>query len=662
MCGLTGFWAPAGGRADELTALAREMAQALVHRGPDDEGQFVDPPAGFGLGFRRLAIVDLTSSGHQPMTSHDGRYVIAFNGEIYNYRDLRAELEGRGVRFRGGSDTEVALEALARWGVEEAVPRLWGMFAMAIWDRAERQLWLVRDRLGKKPLYYGRFGNTWLFGSELNALRSHPAFDADIDRGALRAFLRYGYVPAPASIFSGVHKLPPGSLARLDADGHAFVRPYWRVRDVAEAGVAARADHPGESALSAAVDELEHLLLDAIERRLMSDVPLGAFLSGGVDSSAVVALMQSRSSRPIRTFTIGFCDAGYDETEPAEAVARHLGTDHTTLRVTPAELLAVVPRLPAIYDEPFADCSQIPTTLVSELARRFVTVALSGDGGDEVFGGYNRHVWLEGVTRRLGWLPGAVRQGLGGALATVGASTWDAVYGGLGPLLPARLRQRQPGDKLHKLARVAAEGDDGRAYIQLVSQWPAPERLVPEASEPETWAAGEMEGVTLPTVTDRTMLRDFVGYLPDDILTKVDRASMGVSLEARAPLLDHRVVEWAWRQPLAFKIQNGQGKWLLRKVLYRHVPPALIERPKSGFAPPLDAWLRGPLREWAEALLDPGRLTREGFLVASPVTAAWRRHLQGGREGTRLWPVLMFEAWLEAFTARTPVALAGRSV
>ncbi len=648
MCGLTGLWCPGGERADELATRARLMSQTIANRGPDDEGLFVDAPAGFALGFRRLAIVDLTPTGHQPMESADGRFVIAFNGEIYNYLDLRAELEDQGVRFRGGSDTEIAVEAVRAWGVEAAIPRLWGMFAIALWDRAARRLWLARDRLGKKPVYYGRGGDTWLFGSELKCLRAHPSFDATIDRGAVRAFLRYGYIPAPSTIHRHASKLPPGSLARLESDGTLEVRPYWRVREAAERGVAQRAAEASDAELGPSLDELDGLLKDAVARRLMADVPLGAFLSGGIDSSVVVALLQSQISRPVQTFTIGFPDAGYDESEPAEAVARHLGTDHTALRVTADDALAVVPRLPCLYDEPFADASQIPTYLVSALARRTVTVALSGDGGDEVFGGYTRHVWLERLRHRTRRLSPRWRRAVGGALAGIDASTWDAVFARVGPVMPAHLRQRHPGEKIHKLASVVAAADDTEAYRRLVSQWDAPEHIVPDAEERPTWAETEAAGAALPTATDRAMLRDFLGYLPDDILTKVDRASMGVSLEARAPLLDHRVVEWAWRQPVTWKIRDGQGKWLLRQVLHRYVPPALVTRPKSGFALPLDSWLRGPLRDWADSLLSPARLRQDELLVEAPVTAAWHRHLAGGREGVRLWPILMLQAWREA--------------
>ncbi len=651
MCGLSGVWQPAGGREDELAARARAMAAALAHRGPDDEGAFVDAPAGFAVGFRRLAIVDLTPGGHQPMASADGRFVIALNGEIYNYRDVRTALEAEGIRFRSASDTEVALEAIGAWGVDAALPRLWGMFALALWDRQARQLWLARDRLGKKPLYYGFADGAWLFGSELKALRRHPSCPTAIDRGAVRALLRLGYIPAPATVYAGLRKLPPGCLARLDADGASTVRAYWRARAAAEQGVAERADRGRRLPEADAVAELEALLRDAVARRMVADVPLGAFLSGGIDSSVVVALMQAQSPVPVRTFTVGFADAGYDESLPAEAVARHLGTDHTGLRVTAADALAVVPRLPVLFDEPFADSSQIPVHLVSALARRSVTVALSGDGGDEVFGGYVRHQWAETLQRRAGWLAPAVRRSLAGAVSSVDASAWDAVYARVRPVVPARFRQRHPGDKIHKAARVVAAGDDAEAYARLVSQWDAPERLVRGACDEPAWADGEAADAALPTVTDRMMLRDLLGYLPDDILTKVDRASMGVGLEARAPLLDHRVVEWAWRLPIALKVRNGQGKWILRQVLQRHVPAGLVERPKSGFALPLDDWLRGPLREWAADLLAPARIARDGLLEPEPIAAAWRRHLDGGREAGRLWAVLMLQAWLDT-TAR----------
>ena len=643
MCGLAGCWQPAGGDAAALRDAARRMAGALAHRGPDDEGDWVDGEAGLAFAFRRLAIIDRSPAGHQPMVSASGRFVLQFNGEIYNFRDLRAELEAGGAVFHGGSDTEVILAALERWGVADAVPRLWGMFACAIWDRAERCLWLARDRLGKKPLCYAWAGRTWLFASELGGLRAHPSCPASVDRGALIALLRYGCVPAPATILTGALKLPPGTLLRLSADGTSQAIAYWRARDVVARAVEARRT-PSEAE---AIEELDALLRDAVRRRLIADVPLGAFLSGGIDSSSVVALMQAVADRPVRTFTIGFADAAYDESREAAAIAAHLGTAHTTLPVTEADALAVVPRLAARRDEPFADSSLIPTFLVAELARREVTVALSGDGGDEVFGGYVRHVWADRVWRQMRPIPVTARRAAGAALARVGPAALETAYRAAEGLLPARARQRHPGDKLRKLSRLLAARDVDALHPILVAQWDAPERAVLGGDEPVPWSDAEAQGLALPTVTEEMMLRDLVGYLPDDILTKVDRATMAASLEGRAPLLDHRVVEWAWRLPLDFKIRGGEGKWILRRVLDRYVPRPLVERPKTGFALPLGAWLRGPLREWAEALVAEDRLRREGYFAAGAVRAVWDRHQRGGREEHRLWPVLMFQAWLQ---------------
>ena len=648
MCGVAGLLARDEGQAAELRIAVERMASALEHRGPDDSGSWVDAAAGIALGFRRLAILDLSPTGHQPMVSRDGRFVTVFNGEIYNHRELRATLEKSAVRFRGTSDTEVILEACSAWGVKAAVPRLWGMFAIAIWDREKRVLTLARDRIGKKPLYYGYSGSTLLFGSELKALRAYPGFAGEIDRDALLLYLRFGYVPAPRSIYRGIAKLPQGTMATVRQGEAPQIEPYWQARQVAEEGLANRLDLP----VAEAEEELDALLRDAVRRRMIADVPLGALLSGGVDSSVVVALMQAQSARPVQTFTIGFFESAYNEAEAAKAVADHLGTDHTELYVTPEQAQAVIPRLPALYDEPFADSSQIPTFLVCELARRHVTVSLSGDGGDELFAGYTRYLWAEDVWRRLRHIPMIGRETLASVLGRIPPQAWDRLYGLVEPLVPARARMRLPGDKLHKLAQWLTVGGPSELYQRVVSQWPHPEGLAVAGHEPETALSdGELVRI-IPDFTERMMFLDLVTYLPDDILVKVDRASMGVSLEARNPLLDHRVVEWAWRLPLALKRRDGSSKWLLRRVLDRYVPAALIDRPKMGFGVPIDSWLRGPLREWAEELLDEGRLRREGYLRPEPVRAAWRDHLSGRRnEQYRLWTILMFQAWKERCAA-----------
>lgn len=644
VCGITGFWQPPAAPGCELRALARAMALAVEHRGPDDAAEWADEQAGVAFGFRRLAIVDLSPEGRQPMVSESGRYVIAFNGEVYNFAALRGELDAAGHRFRGHSDTEVILAAVEEWGVSRAVQRFVGMFALALWDRDERVLHLVRDRLGIKPLYYGWLGKALLFGSELKALRAHPEFCAEIDRGALALFLRHNYVPTPFSIYRGVRKLPPGTILTLRAhdDSTAAPVPYWSAREVAEAGV--RQPFAGDEA--GAIGELDRLLREAVALRMIADVPLGAFLSGGIDSSTVVALMQAQSDRPVKTFSIGFHEAGYNEAVHAADVARHLGTDHTELYVTPAEAQAVIPRLPAMYDEPFADSSQIPTYLVSALARKHVTVSLSGDGGDELFGGYNRYFWGRTIWQRIGRVPPPLRGVAARAITAISPAGWDRNYARLRPLLPNRLRQQHAGDKLHKLAEVLAVANPEDLYNGLVSHWREPADLVIGGHEPATALTDRSRWATLPDFTQRMMYLDLVSYLPDDILTKLDRASMAVSLEARVPLLDHRVVEFASRIPLEMKIRNGQGKWLLRQVLYQYVPSALIERPKMGFGVPIDIWLRGPLRDWAEELLGDRRLEQEGYFNPAPIRAKWAEHLAGTRNWQYyLWDVLQFQAW-----------------
>ncbi|MEZ5290839.1 MAG: asparagine synthase (glutamine-hydrolyzing) [Vicinamibacterales bacterium] len=644
MCGLAGFWQPAGDRADALTARVRGMAERIAHRGPDDTGEWVDAATGVALGFRRLAIVDLSPTGHQPMRSGDGRLVLAYNGEIYNYLDLRAGLESQGVAFRGTSDTEVILELAARRGVGEMVRAAWGMFAMAVWDADRRVLWLARDRLGKKPLYYARGADgTWIFGSELKSLRAHPACPGEVDRPAVASLLRYGCIPATASIYTGIHKLPPGSLARLDADGRLEIEPYWRARTVVEAAVARRRPIADDDAIEAC----DRLLRDAVRRRMMADVPVGAFLSGGIDSSLVVALMQAESTRQVRTFAIGFTDPAYDEAPAAAAVARHLGTDHTEFYVTPEEALAVIPRLPAIYDEPFADSSQIPTYVVSSLARRHVTVALTGDGGDEMFGGYPRHVLADRVWRRVGAVPGAARRLAAGALDAVPSDVWNTLFSAVRPILPPRTRQVRAGDRARRLAHLlGAPGLDG-LYDVLVTQWVDAERVVEGAVRTAPWAAAEARGLAVASAAERVMFEDLVWYLPEDILVKADRASMAVSLELRAPLLDHRLVDFSWELPHALRIRDGRGKWLLRRVLDRYVPAPLVDRPKTGFMLPVGPWLRGPLRDWAEALLSPAALADAGLVDVPAVRAVWARHLAARSDETaRLWPVLMLQGWL----------------
>ena len=640
MCGITGFWNP----SEQINTESLEaMSQTLVHRGPDDGGIWVNPETGIALGHRRLAIIDLSPEGHQPMLSAEGRYAIAFNGEIYNYLELRQELEGLSHGFRGHSDTEVMLAAFREWGVEKAVKRFNGMFAFALWDREERKLHLGRDRLGEKPLYYGWVGKTFLFGSELKALKAHPHFRAEINRDALALYMGYNYIPTPYTIYQGIYKLPPASVLTLRSSSpeEAKLERYWCAQLVAESGLA----NPFTGSETEAIANLDALLRDAVRLRMMADVPLGAFLSGGIDSSTVVALMQAQSSQPVTTFSIGFYEDGYDEAQQAKAVAQQLGTNHTELYVTPEEAMGVIPKLPTIYDEPFADSSQIPTFLVSQLARQQVKVSLSGDGGDELFAGYNRYFWGSSIWQKIGWMPQTWRQMAAGALTSLSPETWDRAYNPLKAFLPSQLEQRQLGDKLHKLAEVIGVPDSQTFYRNLVSHWKNPESLVLGSSQ---FPVDEVCWIKGWDFVQQMMYLDTVTYLPDDILVKVDRASMGVSLESRVPLLDHRLVEFAWYLPRSLKVRNGKGKWLLRQVLYQYVPPSLMERPKMGFAVPIKRWLRGELRDWAEALLNEGKLKQEGFLNPQPIRQKWAEHLAGTRNWQfYLWNVIMFEAWLE---------------
>jgi asparagine synthase (glutamine-hydrolysing) len=646
MCGIAGIWTAAS-HADTTLQTLRAMSAAIVPRGPDDDGCWFDTGAGLALAHRRLSIVDLSPLGHQPMASASGRYVIVFNGEVYNHGDLRQELvrSGRCVApFRGTSDTEVMLAAIETYGLRAAVQRFVGMFAFALWDSHERQLHLVRDRLGIKPLYYGWAGRNLVFSSELKALIRHPDCPRDIDRDALALFMRYNCIPAPHSIYRGIFKLKPATILTFRSPLHREPQgvEFWSATAVAAAGV----EHPFTGSEEEAAARLESLLREAVGLRMIADVPLGAFLSGGIDSSTVVALMQAQSVRPVRTFSIGSPDAEYDEAGHARAVAQHLGTAHTELYVTAREALDVIPHLPTIYDEPFSDSSQIPTLLVSKLARQHVTVALSGDGGDELFGGYNRHVWGRKIWNVMRRVPAHAREAPARALTAVPPLRWNRLFETAAPFLPRALRHQAVGDKLHKLAGILSAPDADALYVNLASHWSAAEPVVLGTDAARLNAVRPPRQLHGDDLTSRMLFADLVTYLPDDILTKVDRASMAVSLEARVPLLDHRVVEFAWQLPVSMKVRGSQGKWLLRQVLHRYVPPALIDRPKAGFGIPIGEWLRGPLRPWAEAHLDRRRLEDEGFFDATLIRDKWVEHLSGRRNWPyHLWDVLMFQAW-----------------
>lgn len=657
MCGIAGFIEAPGRAVDVLARVAGDVTDALAHRGPDDSGVWTDPSIAVALGNRRLAIRDLSPMGHQPMVSADGRFVLVFNGEIYNFASMREQLAGLDHRFRGRSDTEVLLAAVSQWGLAPALEHTNGMFALALWDRAERQLWLARDRVGEKPLYYGWLGGTFFFGSELKALRSHPDFAGEIDRDALTLFFRHKYIPHPWCIFKGIRKLPPGCVAVVRPDGGAAPVepvPYW---DATVAAEAAERD-PFQGPIGEAVEQLDALLLDAVGLRMGSDVPLGALLSGGIDSSAVVALMQAQSDRPVRSFTIGFEEGAFDESSHATVVARHLGTDHTTMTVTARDALDTIPLLPAIYDEPFADSSQIPSYLVSKLARTHVTVALSGDGGDEVFGGYNRYVWVPRLARWSARMPNGARHTTAAVLSSVNPATWDRLLAGVGPYLPSKFRHRTAGDKLTKLIDGLRAAGPDELYRRLVSHWQEPSSLVIDGVEPTTPVSDPSGRPPIADFTQMMMFLDATTYLPEDILAKVDRASMASSLEVRPPYLDPRVVEFAWRLPVDLKIVDGVGKAPLRGVLDRYVPRHLVERPKMGFGVPIGDWLRGPLKEWAASLLDPQALARDGILRVEPIRRVWEQHVSGRQNRQYLlWDVLMFQSWLES--SRQPVVRAG---
>jgi asparagine synthase (glutamine-hydrolysing) len=646
MCGITGFLdATASKGHEELCTIALRMATSLRHRGPEDQGVWADPACGIAFGHRRLSIIDLSAAGHQPMHSFCGRYVITFNGEVYNFKALRQELEALGQPFHGHSDTEIMLACIAHWGVEAAVKKFNGMFAFALWDRQEKTLYLSRDRAGEKPLYYGWAGKTLLFGSELKALQQHPEFRGEIDRGALALYVRHNYITAPHSIYKGIHKLTPGTLLAIRGFGtDASPKPFWSARDAAEDGLA----RPFGGSECEALDELDALLNSSIAMRMDADVPLGAFLSGGIDSSLIVAIMQANSHQPVKTFTIGFEDEAFNEAQSAKAVAKHIGTEHTELYVTPQEAMGVIPRLPALYDEPFADSSQIPTFLVSQLARRHVTVSLSGDGGDELFGGYSTYFYGRSVNEKISWMPRGLRAAAAKSIRPLSKIDWNSLLERFPSITPGFLKGRDPTRVLQKLTAILSVHEREKLYRVLLSYWMDPASVVLNARERTTPLTKQEGWAKLEDFVHIMMYLDTVMYLPDDILAKVDRAAMGVSLETRVPLLDHRVIEFAWRLPLSMKIKGNAGKGPLRQLLHRYVPKELVDRPKKGFSVPIDNWLRGPLRPWAEELLSESRLNQEGYFSAAPIRQKWSEHLAGRHNWQpQLWAVLMFQAWLD---------------
>lgn len=662
MCGLTGILSHENQTTEELRCTVQAMTAALAHRGPDAEGLWTE--GGLAFGHRRLAVLDLSLSGAQPMLSACGRFCIVFNGEIYNHLDLRLELLAKGAapKWQGHSDTETVLAGIVYWGLEKTLQRAKGMFALALWDRADKELSLARDRMGEKPLYWGWAGTDLVFGSELKALRAHPNCPTTVCRDALSEYLRFMYVPAPRSIHPGLYKLEPGTILTVhdvlpasppakpirpgERHGGLSIRRYWDLNAEIEAGARNPIEDEGE-----AISMLATVLGKAVQRQTISDVPLGAFLSGGVDSSAVVALMQAKSERPVQTFTIGFDEAAFDESPHAAAVARHLGTDHTKLLVTDRDAIEVIPNLPYFYDEPFADSSQIPTHLVCRAARRSVTVALSGDGGDELFGGYNRYLWGPRIWDRFAPLPFPLRRGIGLAIRAIPLRAWDLGEVAYKVVRPGLVSISNLGDKVHRLGhRLQTVQSIDDLYRSLTSEWSLGSGVLNEMdSAPLSQLNDPLPKLGVDDPAMRMMLQDMRSYLPDDILCKVDRAAMAVSLETRTPFLDPEVIKLATRIPMHMKIRGQQGKWALRQVLYQHVPPEIIDRPKAGFAIPIGLWLRGPLREWAEELLSYERLTEDGLFNANLIRKTWAEHLSGRSDWTaRLWAILMFQAWKDA--------------
>lgn len=654
MCGLTGFWsvsqsAHALSVQRELRVIARSMGDTLAHRGPDGRGEWADEKQGIALAHRRLSIVDVSAAGHQPMISPSGRWVIAYNGEIYNHLEIRRDLESgnRAPRWRGHSDTETLLSAFDAWGIAQTVEKAVGMFAFAVWDRKELNLTLARDRLGEKPLYYGRQKGTLLFGSELKALAAHPDFCSEVNREALLQLMQCGYVRAPISIYRDINKLWPGTLLVFERETeNPEPKTYWSAADKVMTGIS----NPFTGSTEEAVDALELLLDDAIAQQMIADVPVGAFLSGGIDSSTIVALMQSRSSRPIKTFSIGFGEIDYNEAHYANAVAEHFRTDHAEVYVSPEDARNVIPSIPQLYDEPFADAAQIPTFLLSSLARQKVTVSLSGDAGDELFGGYERYRTGYHVWKHLRCFPRGLRALVSGAVLALPPQAWDAFAAQLTRLSRHAGLKVRTGIRRDKIAKLLACADQEKFYDTLICHWTDPRLVVIDEDNHRASPADMVAAPTTDNFIQHMMMLDAVQWLPDDILVKVDRAAMGVGLETRMPFLDHRVFEFAWRIPLGLKFRERQAKWILRQVLFRHMPRELADRPKMGFLVPIDTWLRGPLRDWAENLIDASKLRQDGFFHWEPIRKMWDQHISCEENWQfQLWDVLMFQAWKEIY-------------
>ncbi|MDB9891235.1 asparagine synthase (glutamine-hydrolyzing) [Alphaproteobacteria bacterium] len=648
MCGITGFFQPTCFSSAFGEKILKKMVEKIRHRGPDDQGIWLDEHKGIGLAHQRLSILDLSPTGHQPMESSSGRYLIVFNGEIYNHLDLRKTLIGSHVHWRGRSDTETLLAGFEQWGIQATIEKCIGMFAFGVWDRQVDTLTLCRDRMGEKPLYFGWQGvgeeACFLFGSELKALKNHPSFSGEVDRDALCLFMRYGNVPAPQTIYKGISKLEPGHLLTISVEDRRLrINPYWSLETVAVMGSC----YPTKNNEELVINELEQLLMSAVKQQMIADVSVGAFLSGGIDSSTIVALMQAQSSTPIQTFSIGFGEQNYNEAVQAKEVANYLGTDHTELYVTPRETFDVISKLPNLYCEPFGDSSQIPTYLVSQLARQSVKVSLSGDGGDEIFGGYNRYFLTEKIWNKMSHVPIEIRRFLALIIQGTSPDNLNKVINPLQKFLPKSLRSINTGDKLHKAAEVLASSDIDELYLGIVSHWKSDE-IVLAGVEPEGCLSRKPSNFLRIDDVQKMMLLDSVSYLPNDILVKLDRAAMGASLETRIPFLDHRVIEFAWQIPQSMKLRQDTGKWILREVLHRHVPKSIVDRPKMGFGIPIDSWLRGPLKDWAEDLLNENRLIDEGFFNSKMVREKWTEHLSRKKNWHHLlWNVLMFQAWLE---------------